>query len=985
MKAGEHRLEIHHASLGTWGAKRIAAVVLAWACLCASGGAMQAAAPDVDLVKLLTETELAPSTLSDGVWTLTPPRGRRLLLVPFAVPQRLAQPVSLSDVSTKLSGGQLVAWHIPVSDADGSPRSQPLAGQFKADPPRLTREAELRPDGTIRWKLTRSLPGGSVDDVHQLYALAIGRSLLDPPRPRSTPGQRPAPVTPEEQRQRLAQRTAVINALKSLPDEFTAPAPATIYAVYSIPETLTRLAFAGPDPLPWSIPFTTFDQLREAARGTGDPKEWRPLLEQLTRDDHAFGMRIAAAFLAANSNISKLGENSLLVPLVEKLVTKGGPVTRRMLVEAVAASDNPTPVAGAMLDAVMADPDGSVAVAAMRARVNDAARRQQPLNDAQLKSFAESASRLLADPAGPPALAVLAPAMELARQNEAHLVGLSDRMRVHQVPESRRAEMIAAVLSGARQRDPLAARWLDKELLSPADPKLAAATLQQVISTPLRTIVEPDPQLASEPSADGPSEAERPARSGPPRGGRAIVSAIFEGIPGASQPSEQSLPPAVGPTGVEVAPRSTPIPAVRLPGSLLGGLSSSHAEAPQQSLQPALRTVPDQPYPLDSPEHNLLQLLANKDTSLRELAWRALPRFTIATADSPTSLSQQKLTETYVALADAAGALDPTPVEVVPFLQAQADRAAVELGMQRLLAKAHGPARVTAMLHVAAAGATPLAEALTAMSADERVAVAGLWYSAASSADEESGGGEPLVLGLLRHDEPASAGSPVVQWFAQQVAEGRRPPAGDWAQAVGSDETLIAGLTSPDERYALACAAAIIGTVMPPDEPMAAALRGAAMEIASSASDNEELQREVQLRWSELRQTMIRERLRSAAGLYSVTLRILPTPQTPRNDPAKLRPVKHDLGRVEMTVDAEGNVTFTPTLSVTVADRPLSLKLNDPQELLALPSAQELMLRERGDAPGVALDLMLDRAGRWTAWTILPDQRNIRLILTPVK
>jgi hypothetical protein len=217
------------------------------------------------------------------------------------------------------------------------------------------------------------------------------------------------------------------------------------------------------------------------------------------------------------------------------------------------------------------------------------------------------------------------------------------------------------------------------------------------------------------------------------------------------------------------------------------------------------------------------------------------------------------------------------------------------------------------------------------------------------------------------------------------VAEGKRPVASEWAQAVKSDDVLVGGLMDPDEGYALGCAAAIIGTVMPPTPELAKSLRDKAVSIGKAAPDTETAKRNVQARWAEIRKSLIGQQLSAMAGKYSVTLRILPTAQTPKGDPSKLRPVKYDLGEVVMTPGDGGKITFSPTLNVTVSDHPLSLKINTPGDLGALPGAKDARLKERNELPSVAFDLVPDRKGRWSGSITLADQRTARLTLTAVK
>ena len=99
-------------------------------------------------------------------------------------------------------------------------------------------------------------------------------------------------------------------------------------------------------------------------------------LADLVKNDGKFGMRLAAAVLAAAGNLSKVDENSLMVPTIEKLVTEGGPDTRRVLVNAVMQGTSATPVAGPMLEKIMTDPDPMVVLTALQARAKDMDRRR---------------------------------------------------------------------------------------------------------------------------------------------------------------------------------------------------------------------------------------------------------------------------------------------------------------------------------------------------------------------------------------------------------------------------------------------------------------------------------------------------------------------------------------------------------------------------------------------------------------------------------
>ncbi len=927
---------------------------------------------ELDLERFLNEERVVPKDFSDGLWKLEPPPGRSLMLLPIRIPSGVTAATPIEKVGVEVGGGQFVGWYIPpASEFRGQEPAYPQAGGQSGRPelnlvlPRISRQVELRPGGQIGWKAMRGVPGGKLGDPKQPYAMFLDPKLVPlPPKAKIVGGQGPTAARQRleaqaAQRQLMEEYQRLTQMIRKLPSEFQEPAPPLLYAVYYSSAASPKLTLTGEPPLPWSIKVTDFNQLREAARGRADDSTQEQILNQLTSDGQAFSARVAAAYLASNGNIAKVPDNGPLLPLVKKLATEGGPQVKRLLAQAVLNSSGEVPIAPYILQPMYMDSDPVVASLAIAARAKDLSRRSEKKADLfEINALAQGVARLLVLESGPPVDQTLQPLFDLAAMNPELANPLAAGLSFGQVPALRRKQVVALIVARARQRDVLALRWLDRQLLGSGDAGLTKLTLENIL-------VWSPPNAAAMASTGG--AATTPAL---PSNRERTTGSIFSIFNVTDRIEAQGKARSTQPLPGE--------PSQPVPGAPPAGAPPSAA--------PGAPAKPEQPIPLDHPQHGLFKALAASDESVRQASWQALDRFEIVTADTQSN-PQELLANTYLALAETAVRLDPTPVQAVDFLTAQKDAANRAKAMDKVIASAKGPARLGAILYVAGSNSAALAQTLQAMTPDQRVEIAVLWYGTASSIDR-SRSIVPSTLGLLRQQAQPNTVSPMISWFAGQVSQGQHPTAVEWAAAMSNEAAMVTGLADADAGYAKSCAAALVATVLPPDDALVEQLYGEAMAITASVKDPNQAAKEIEKKWDNIRATVVNQRLQAAAGVYNLSLRVLPPaqPQPPNPSAPAAGPVKYDLGQIVLAVNSMNQPNFEPIkLDVQVNGKPLGLKLTNPAQLAEFPPAQEADLKNQVPLPASGFDLTLDSMGRWTGTIPLPDQRLLKVTLTPVK
>lgn len=955
----------------------------------------------VDLERFVRDAQLTGGTLTDGVWTLTAPPGRGLVALPVTLGPVTAD-TDLSPGVVGITGGQFVAWLIPPSlAAPNTPPQHPIKIENAPAPlpgivPRLSREVRLTADGAVHWKLARALPEGKVA-AGQAYAELIDRTRIPRPEPaprvRRNPGESAAQYTKrreqafEEYHRQIAAYTALNRALRDLPTEFQQPAPPMIYAVFSLPVALPGFVVTGPAPLPWRINSEDFQKLRQLAAGHGEPAALRTTLGPMVSAGDLASTRIAATVLAANINVV-LREDTELLALTTRLITHEDPRVRRPILLALATHPDVT-VGPILLEKAASDPDPALALLAVCALANRqvAANPVDPPETLKHSAAVVAAAlpRLLATPPkkiGPTAAQILTPAFLMSHKNPALVPVLAATDFAAATP-ARRPEVIATVLEFARRGDPLAAAWLDTALLGSHDPALVKLTLQKIAGERDQGTERPRDQGRKDQDTQGilsatidrwAPESLDPCSSSDPS---------IPGSLGPLVPSCQFAPPSL-PQPRPVVPRPPQVPGVTggyrrtapqpqprrrgatPPPSMSGAVTipemqpaapdGKHSTDEVSLLAPlAPPTAPPGPLVIASPEHHLIALLGSSDGGVRRLAWAALDHFTLARAagdGAQTAAVAQRI-------ADAAvGTPGDTPAEASRFFVDLTDVKLRTAGLVKVLAAGRGEGQTAAMLALVQSGADPLASAMAALPPDQRQNIAKLWYAGAAPVRRDRVPASWLAVGAMRQPETGTTPSPIVRWFAQQMAAGRRPMAVEWANAMGND-AMLAGLLGGDVEYAGGCAAALIARALPPDPVSVAKLRDDAAKIAVSVKDPAERLKQTARAWKQVTDDAVKARLVAVSGPYRVHATL--------TAPAGGKTM-HDAGEVTLTFTGT-TATMTPvSVGPKLEQTPLRLLLASPWELAKIGGEAAKL-----NWPRTPVELTLDDHGDWVGGAITPD------------
>lgn len=1056
----------------------------------------------LDTGRLVSDPQVTPATVTDNIWTLTPPAGRKLYLLPFRIAGKVDQPTPL-ETTTRLTGGQFVGWYIPQSphaapsptpapaprpvaptpgpgllppglqiprtlpngqpipenirrqlesgqipDAvrqemqrrgialpQGGPGAQPAAavpvdvtGQYDKSAPRLAREASLLPDGQVSWKLARGLPNAQVTSKNHLYGFMVSREAMPPaPEQRLIRGAGPQVNQQREAAQaeyKAAREThlALTKAIRELPEEFTEPAPEVVYAIYIAQERMPNFSLTGDAPLPWSVKTPDFEMLRGLAKNAAE----QPLtdaLEWLTGDSQPFSLRVAAALVSSGNNLSKVKPDGLLMPVVMRVVKEGDSFDRLLLVRAIAEGNQSVPIAGTILNSIMQDPDSDTALMALRARAGDAQRQRDALQPDDVRLFASTTQRLLAADSGPDAGQVIAPALDLAKQNEPARETLAAQLDFKPVRGARLESLVRVVVDKARDKDPLALMLLDRQLLGSEQNEVVQITLNRVIG---------DSPAASPSGAPGTSLLSRLGSSLGFGGSRAQVPAA-QPRPGLPAPTQPPQPPRPIATPFSVFDRLESLNTPPNPASPPGfpgvpGFPSPGGYAPAQPPQPK---GPD-PIEINHPRHGMILALQTKDAVTRELAWKALPSFALGQPVSRGAASEFKAQDTYISLAEAATQLDPTPPQVIAFLEQQKDTAGVEAAYRKLMTDGQGEVRIQALTRFASGNNSNLSRVLTEMSAEDRIKVVSLWYESGSVPP-------PLSAGLLHQSEkdgePGPIASKLVTWISQEIVAGRRPLDAQWSANVGGTQTLIPGLGDQDETFAMGCAAALWASVLPVALDSVQQLREKAAEIMRSAPTPNEGHTQVEAAWKTTRDEAIKQYLESATGRYTLQVAAHSPPQqannpygtgplpggfppqpgarTGRPGQSMARPINRKL-EIDLGFESPGKVAVTPyDITGQLVEQTAKIQFSNSSQLLnpkiaEPPAAQAAAAPPVPGAPGAPtppgpfpgpvpggfpsaggprgqpIELSPVAVGRWEGTAVLPDQRVMIVVLIKV-
>ncbi len=455
----------------------------------------------LDTVAMLSADAVLPSRIEGRVWRFEQGEGRRLVALPVRLP--VADVVTRYDTSAlHLRGGRLLAWRIPAQPVPAAPTllgPSVASGETRTqDPPLLTRELDVHPDGTLHWKLDRVLPGASVAPTNNLYGLLLDRQRLldlapaDPERLTRNSGE----STADYQQRRLAAMNAYRDAagayrdlkaqIRDLPDQFSQPLPPRVEAVFEIRDSVQTLEISGYEPLPWQLGIADLRSLAQAVgsgagRGGAEPSDAAStMLELLDRWPAAYTDRLVADALAAVLDAGNAPLGPALHKVAQALLGSEDPAARRTVLRAVVEAGL-SPEAQSLIAAAATDDDDVVGLYVLRGLVRMRAGVRE-----ELAELLPRVNALVADERGAGAAAVvqvLAGVVDGGGLDADQIASILDvfgpGVNLGAAPADQRGAMIDAVLNAAGSNR-LAANWLDRALLGHDDPQVVGATLSAI-------------------------------------------------------------------------------------------------------------------------------------------------------------------------------------------------------------------------------------------------------------------------------------------------------------------------------------------------------------------------------------------------------------------------------------------------------------------------------------------------------------------------
>lgn len=806
--------------------------------------------------------------------------GRMLLLLPITITPGGTE-YTLDASTVKVRGGRHVAWLLratPAVVADnpgpggsgfGRPASQAADGE---QGPVLARKVGLDPDGTLHWKLERSLSGGTLTSNPAGYDLKVDRRRIlevkfaaGPPPSKSASGTR-------DREAAIAYRRAVadykrqLGAIKSqnreayqqwveqvaaLPDTFSRPMPVRIWAVYDMTSEASHLNVEGPGLSRWSVAMASLDQLRAVVKGQGRGEHVgiAAAFQDVVRQDDANSQRLAAMALDGSTVVEKAETGDSLYRVMAGLIESPDGEARRTMVRRLLEAE-PTEAVTNLIAQAMPHMDAALKLEWLRTTLG-----MERTVDYRVTGV-PGASGLgreaaLGLPGGP-------------------MVSGSDRLRLMVPP--------AGAAMPTRARPGRSARR------GAVDPQLAVLATNRL----LEDAQGPDP-------ADvlGQVMAYAAGTTGRRRSDSQVSEVLIEGVLFDAIPGDR-VDAAVG--AVVGSAGTSALAAAWLDRRLLSGASGRLLQRrtleilaagylPQDRFNVGYdrfadavfgtNGVGDQvpavqmqwPVLLPGPGHSLFYAFQHGSSEIRALGWDALPKFSLSRQGSRSRSGREDVAgdpDIVDVLLTVAQGHDEPRYELVEFLRRQSGSVRATHGL--VLIVAHGE---PAMANRAAAALIGSGRDLAGYLNQSKISGAEL-HAFAEGIYRYRVGHAPLAVGLIRQ---RGRRNNVVQWFAQHVADGHVPPVGQWAGQVGQGRELLSVLQDSDKPLKFAAAGALTASVGGTDKD-ATELVDRASEVP--AGDHDQLEST----WFALREQIYGRRIAESVGSYMLTLNMYATVQT---------------------------------------------------------------------------------------------------------
>jgi hypothetical protein len=994
----------------------------------------QQSAPPADAVvldypALLSSTNLVTQQVTDPVWEVQTPQGRVLVMLPLAVGD-IQTPVTLEASPVDLRGGRFIGFLIPSNtsgrggateldpaamnqselpevlrqqfeaasasrDQRGSPQpaapaqqqapdspfggldlsafDEPAsddgpaggAGQVSSDAPRLTRAVTLLPGDRLRWEVDRAIPGAEIRDGQQPYMLLLrGDRLreLEPDRPEITQrGDNEDPraflqrrrEAERQYREQVAQFRDTRREVMDLPMELEAPGD-RLMAVYQVIGDGSSLEVAEPGS---GIQGVLRPEQLQTMRQISGAGEGLVNAVRLASGGSVLDQRLAATALYSSNVMNQMRTGDPVYQAVRTLVNAEDPYTRRVALLGVVQSQPITRATATLLTEAASDLGPRARLTALRGlmTVESQADGGRGGNGAGRAMVMQTAAGALRDPAGPATRDVLEALYETLDRTVVHsptgdaAVGRggteldaddpSTQALIAglplDLPPDRLEGVLRFVLRQASAGDGLAGAWLDQRLLSEQAGPVMDQTLDLLAGAQ-------QAQLAS------------------PGGAIDAMSLLDAARQGGIDPESLS--------GVVTSPEQLEDDA---PDQADAGVAGGEPEAAAAGEVQLLGLIP-----IRGADHRLLQLLDAQGES-RQLAWRSLRHFRLDVAGGRFGggdRAEAELTPLQQIVRSGVAA-EPTPEGLVPFLLAQQRTQRTEglgVALLEVVLRGDDTAATAAAQAMTQGDVQTLSRAWNEKSAAQRGRLASRLYELAQRE-------APLPAQLLRSEQQPGA---MNQWFVERVVQGELPEAIDFVERVGDDRQMLQLAQSPDPEVA-AAAAATLAASAGGDRREQSRL---ADEFARFRTQPEQLEQA----WTDARQRIHLQRLADAAGSYALEAavarrfdssgRMLPPGQQPDVDDPALPFTP--LGFVEMSV-RDGQVQLgLPSVTVSVPEDRLALRIDDPASLKQLDAQGQVL----GDLPlegAEPLELLPREDGSWRGDIGATDGRRLVVRLVP--
>jgi len=454
---------------------------------------------EMDLMAMLTADDVLANKSADAIWTVEPTAGRRLVQIPVNV-EPGDRDFRLNSGTLNMRGARFLCYRIvdnPDRSNEGTMRSREIEEKL-SDLPMITRELIVTPSGRIKWELDRFIPNGDVKKSTRLYAYKVDRQLLQDKHPGPPPrfsrnrgeDERKFNIRRREAlsryRAKAEEYRELVSAVNDLPTEFESDLPDRIWAVFEVFGHTDEFAITGPEPLPWSLSYSQLELLRRTAgrqinsrSGPGenfalprDLLEEVSAMQRLVNSRHPYSLRISAYAIALGNVPEWARTNNVVYQLLDMILKSDDAVARRVVVKELVTMVPPTSATAALLRQAARDmtPESQLLSlkGLLRADTSDPTKMQNMLN---------TANRILADPAGPPAGDVVLELLNSIQQQPQALRALQAGVRFDALPDERKRQAITAIIEAA-PNDDLAAAWLNRPLLDLTRPDLAKTTLE---------------------------------------------------------------------------------------------------------------------------------------------------------------------------------------------------------------------------------------------------------------------------------------------------------------------------------------------------------------------------------------------------------------------------------------------------------------------------------------------------------------------------